>query len=270
MPSFSPCRRPSPDYYQEPLEVKAAVVQASNEPTKLSAAVVTHYHRREIVLCLLLAMAGHGLVGWFLFQSTADSEIIPTSLPVVMQLVAPPIAPPINASAPTEPAAATPPPEATPAISTPAPQPAKPTPRPATIKRAAANKAPPQSQPTEQPGKEVTAPQQTAIVKPPAPAPAPEQALVGPYGRAGYLNNPPPTYPPIAARLHQQGVVVLRVHVRADGRPEQVQVFTSSGFDSLDQAAIKAVNQWTFMPAKRGEVATDGWVNVPLAFKLSN
>lgn len=270
MPSFSPCRRPSPDYYQAPIVAKAAFVLASDEPTKLSTTVVTHYHRREILLCLLLAMAGHGLVGWFLFQSPADSEVIPAPLPVVMQLVAPPIAPPINASAPTEPAAAPPPPEATPAVSTPAPQPAKPTPKPATKKPAAANKAPPQSQHTEQPGKEVAAPQQTAIAKPPAPAPAPEQALVGPYGRAGYLNNPPPTYPPIAARLHQQGVVVLRVHVRADGHPEQVQVFTSSGFDSLDQAAIKAVNQWTFMPAKRGEVATDGWVNVPLAFKLSN
>ncbi|WP_206360333.1 hypothetical protein, partial [Pseudomonas viridiflava] len=77
---------------------KAAFVLANNEPTKLSTTVVTHYHRREILLCLLLAMAGHGLVGWFLLQSTADSEVFPAPLPVVMQLVAPPIAPPINAS----------------------------------------------------------------------------------------------------------------------------------------------------------------------------
>jgi protein TonB len=133
---------------------------------------------------------------------------------------------------------------------------------------AKANKTPSPVQPAEQPVKESAQAQQTAPAK--TPSSAPEPALVGPYGRAGYLNNPPPTYPPIAARLRQQGVVVLRVHVLTNGRPEQVQVFTSSGFDSLDQAAIKAVNQWTFMPARRGEVATDGWVNVPLAFKLSN
>ena len=269
MSSFSPCRRPSPDYYQEPLMPVAGVVRAADTSIKLSTPPPPAHHRSVILLCLFMAMGTHGLVGWLLMQSPADIETTPPPLPVVMQLVAPPVAPPMSTSAPSEPEAVTPPPETPKPAETPAPPKTKPktTPTQAPKKIVTTSKTPSPSLPAEQPGKTTAeAPRQSA----PSSAPAPEQPLVGPYGRAGYLNNPPPTYPPIAARLRQQGVVVLRVHVRADGRPEQVQVFTSSGFDSLDQAAIKAVNQWTFMPAKRGEVATDGWVNVPLAFKLSN
>ena len=33
-------------------------------------------------------------------------------------------------------------------------------------------------------------------------------------------------------------------------------------------AAVAAVKRWTFVPAKRGDEAVDGWVNVPIDFKL--
>ncbi|WP_310886801.1 energy transducer TonB [Pseudomonas syringae] len=270
MSSFSVRRRPSPDYYLEPLMPNAIAVRATGCSIKLPAISMPGHLGRDTLLCLFLAIGVHGLVAWLLIQSPADIPTTPPPAPVVMQWVAPPVAPPMSSSAPTEPAAATPAPQSPKPVETPAPQKPKPKPAPtqAPKKIAIANKTLSPAQPTEQPVKESAQPPQTVPGKPPASATEP--TLVGPYGRAGYLNNPPPTYPPVAARLRQQGVVVLRVHVRADGRPEQVQVFTSSGFDSLDQAAIKAVNQWTFMPAKRGEVATDGWVNVPLSFKLSN
>ncbi|WP_122235428.1 TonB family protein, partial [Pseudomonas coronafaciens] len=41
------------------------------------------------------------------------------------------------------------------------------------------------------------------------------------------------------------------------------------GVPALDEAAQAAVRQWTFIPAKRGDTPVEGWVNVPLAFKLA-
>jgi protein TonB len=62
--------------------------------------------------------------------------------------------------------------------------------------------------------------------------------------------------------------VLLRVHVLANGRPSEIQVQTSSGREALDKAALQAVRQWSFVPAKRGDEPQDGWVSVPIDFKL--
>jgi len=103
---------------------------------------------------------------------------------------------------------------------------------------------------------------------PPAPAPVPEP-VTEPKGYAGYLNNPAPSYPPAAQRQRLQGKVILKIHVLASGQPDNVTVAKSSGYDILDDAAVKAVTGWVFDPAKRGQTAVDGWVNVPINFKLS-
>ncbi|MDV7211236.1 energy transducer TonB, partial [Azotobacter beijerinckii] len=104
----------------------------------------------------------------------------------------------------------------------------------------------------------------------PAPAPAPAAApLTPPSASAGYLRNPAPEYPAIAQRRGWEGSVLLRVHVLARGTPSEIQVQKSSGRDLLDEAAVKAVRRWSFVPAKRGEVAQDGWVSVPIDFKLN-
>jgi protein TonB len=114
---------------------------------------------------------------------------------------------------------------------------------------------------------------QVAQAQPPAPpappAPPPPEPVTEPKGYAGYLNNPAPTYPSAAQLRHLQGRVVLKVHVLASGQPDSVDVAQSSGYDILDQAAIKAVTAWSFDPAKRGQKAIDGWVNIPINFKLS-
>ena len=87
-------------------------------------------------------------------------------------------------------------------------------------------------------------------------------------GRAGYLSNPAPKYPELAVRRGWSGEVLLRVHVLASGRPDQVGVERSSGRKALDDAAVATVNNWVFAPARRGNVAIDGWVTVPIEFKL--
>ncbi len=86
---------------------------------------------------------------------------------------------------------------------------------------------------------------------------------------AGYLHNPAPEYPALAMRRGWEGTVLLRVHVLASGSPSEIQVQKSSGREALDQAAVKAVKRWSFVPAKRGDKAEDGWVSVPIDFKLN-
>lgn len=99
----------------------------------------------------------------------------------------------------------------------------------------------------------------------PAPPPLP---VTAPFGKAGYQNNPAPDYPAIAARQGWGGTVVLRVHVLASGKADQVQVQTTSGHAPLDQEAVRAVRTWTFAPARRGDTPVDGWATVPIEFRL--
>jgi protein TonB len=100
------------------------------------------------------------------------------------------------------------------------------------------------------------------------PTPLVEEPLTEPKGRAGYLKNPEPDYPPQAQRQGWEGTVLLKVHVLANGQPDSVDVQKTSGRKILDQAAITAVQGWAFAPAKRGQRPVDGWVTVPIEFKL--
>lgn len=107
-----------------------------------------------------------------------------------------------------------------------------------------------------------------AIVAAPTPAPAP--ALIDARFDADYLDNPKPLYPHASRRLGEEGKVVLRVFVSAEGDAKQVEVKRSSGFQRLDLAAEKAVARWRFVPARRGEQAVTAWVVVPIVFSLGN
>ena len=103
-----------------------------------------------------------------------------------------------------------------------------------------------------------------------ASAPGRADAIEPPYFNVAYLNNPRPAYPPIARRLGLEGLVVLRVQVSAGGAPEQVAVAQTSGAPMLDDAAQKAVQGWTFVPARRGDTPVAHVVEVPIRFQLKN
>ena len=92
--------------------------------------------------------------------------------------------------------------------------------------------------------------------------------VIQPKFDADYLNNPKPGYPSISRRLGEEGVVMLRVYVSAQGTPDQIQLLKSSGFARLDQAAQEAVARWRFVPARQGKIATAAWVQVPVSFQL--
>jgi protein TonB len=83
-----------------------------------------------------------------------------------------------------------------------------------------------------------------------------------------YYKNPKPEYPESARRAHQEGVVWLRVHVTARGKPDRVAVLETSGFDVLDDAAVSAVRGWEFTPAQLGEVLVESEIDFPIQFRL--
>ena len=104
-----------------------------------------------------------------------------------------------------------------------------------------------------------------AIAAPPAPA-----APTPPRFDANYLDNPKPTYPALSRKLNEQGRVLLRVHVAADGSATEVQLHTSSGHARLDDTALATVRHWKFAPARLGQEAVAAWVLVPIAFTLKD
>jgi len=85
-----------------------------------------------------------------------------------------------------------------------------------------------------------------------------------------YLNNPAPDYPGVSKRAGEEGRVLLKVLVSANGDAENVDIEKSSQFDRLDQAAINAVKRWRFIPARKGNQMLSAYVLVPVKFSLSN
>lgn len=59
-----------------------------------------------------------------------------------------------------------------------------------------------------------------------------------------------PVYPNAVKPLAVTGTVLLRVIVDEQGKPQVADIVTPVGF-GLDQAAIDAVNQWEFEPARK-------------------
>lgn len=110
-----------------------------------------------------------------------------------------------------------------------------------------------------------------AVASPAAPAvPRSEPVTTPPAFNAAYLRNPPPRYPLAARRNSEEGTVLLRVLVTIDGSAARVELDRSSGSTSLDGAALEAVRNWRFVPARRGSQNIEDWVRVPVVFRLES
>jgi protein TonB len=84
------------------------------------------------------------------------------------------------------------------------------------------------------------------VAPPPKPAAGPSAPVLV-AARGADCNS---DYPSIAVRLNQTGVTRVTVSVDASGEVSNVAITNSSGFDSLDKAAITCVNRhWHFKPA---------------------
>jgi protein TonB len=81
-----------------------------------------------------------------------------------------------------------------------------------------------------------------------------------------YVRASPPVYPRESQRRREHGTVLLRVLVDAAGRPAQIQVERSSGFERLDNAARDAVAKFLFRPHEVNGVAQPAQVLIPIGF----
>ncbi|NMM38146.1 MAG: energy transducer TonB [Glaciimonas sp.] len=228
-------------------------------------------HSRWAVLLLITALHGAGL-GWIYALSARQPAMQPVSAPpmVMAQLLPQPK---------LQPAVETPP-------SLPLPKPA-PLPKPVPLPKQRLQRPPkatraPKTAPSE---RALTTPKQQeqtaaadapvdktaplAAAPPSLPTPAPPAAVVAPRFDAAYLNNPPPSYPPVLRRLGEVGKVMLRVHVTVEGSAGEVRIQNSSGSSLFDEAALHAVRQWRFIPARQGDTAVAAWVQVPIIFQLN-
>jgi protein TonB len=142
----------------------------------------------------------------------------------------------------------------------------------ATEENAAASSAPVSTSSTphddEPPGKRELAADNDKTDSPSTAKPDHVEHTVAASFHANYLHNPKPFYPAAARQRGWEGGVKLRVHVLETGFCDQVLIHSSSGYDSLDEAAIETVKKWRFVPAKRGETPIVSWVIVPITFRL--
>lgn len=155
----------------------------------------------------------------------------PKTLPVIKQPVPKPrpVAPPVN-PAPSEQAITAPP-------------------------------SPPQSMPAQPAAAE---PQPAVSAPAPAPAAPPPTISSG----VEYLRPPQPEYPLLSRRKGEEGKVVLRALINLKGRPDQVEIQTSSGSTRLDEAARQAVQRAVFKPHLENGNPVMVYAIVPIKFQL--
>lgn len=113
------------------------------------------------------------------------------------------------------------------------------------------------------------------VSEPRAPAPPPVAAAVDvsapvPLEAIDYLQQARPHYPPQAKRARAQGTVYLRVVIDPEGRPCEVHIERSSGFELLDHAAREALLKSLFRPYRENGVARSASAIVPVRFSLNS
>ncbi|WNL45705.1 energy transducer TonB [Dyella sp. BiH032] len=117
----------------------------------------------------------------------------------------------------------------------------------------------------------------TVVAPPAVPAPSVEPAQVvappvadpSPIEASLAYRTAPLTFPPQAIRRKMQGTVMLRVLVDAEGKPVQVVIETSSGYELLDKSARDQVlANWRFQPATSQGRPESAWARVPVSFDL--
>lgn len=201
-------------------------------------------------------VAVHLVGGWALLQLDVVRDAVKQAAPVLM----------VDMVAPAEPPKPEPPP--------PAPQPKKLAPAPAPLIAAAPTPTP--APPTfVAPPPEPAPPQPVNVTPappaPPAPAPAPPMAPVlkqVPPSAVRYLKEPTLNFPLLSKRAKEQGTVVLRITVDVNGRLKEAWVQKSSGFERLDQAALKDIHSARFAPQMEDGKPVEWQTLAPLAYDL--
>jgi protein TonB len=83
------------------------------------------------------------------------------------------------------------------------------------------------------------------------------------------LSAPAPSYPESARRAGISGTTVVGMTVSTDGSVSSAWVESSSGNSTLDSAAVSAVYNWRFVPAKQNGTPVTANSRVPITFNLN-
>jgi protein TonB len=87
--------------------------------------------------------------------------------------------------------------------------------------------------------------------------------------RPDHAYSPKPAYPIALRDLGVSGVVWLRVWVDDVGRPREIELSKGSGYRLFDEAALRAVQHWRFIPAKNGQQNLASWVEFAVRFEIN-
>ncbi len=76
---------------------------------------------------------------------------------------------------------------------------------------------------------------------------------------------------PLSAQIDRlEGEVTTVVFVNREGKPEEVKIIQSSGYDVLDSAAYRFVTTLNFVPAAMNDKPVDSWTRLVLRYKLTD
>jgi protein TonB len=206
---------------------------------------------------IVAAVAGLHAVALWALQGSPAHPAPPVVIPVVIvaERVEPPPAPEVRPE---------PPPAMIPAPKPP-PRP-QPRPQPHPVARPAAALSPAPDAPTgaAEPAPPPTSPATLATPAPASPArPAPPVVQL-----PAYAQGCEPAYPPMSRRMGEQGHVIVRVLIDADGQARRAEIKQSSGFERLDAAARQAVLGCRFAPGTVDGVARTMTRDAPMTFVL--
>ncbi len=113
------------------------------------------------------------------------------------------------------------------------------------------------------------APPEPPAPPPPAP-PAPKLVEIS-QGQTRWVREPRLVYPAMSKRMGETGTVVIAIYFTSAGTPKRAEIFKSSGYDRLDQAARDAAMSSQVTPIQQagGNEATVYLLKAPINFILS-
>lgn len=79
-----------------------------------------------------------------------------------------------------------------------------------------------------------------------------------------------PRYPRVSRKRNEEGKIILSVEVYENGESGKIKVINSSGFSRLDRAAVKALEQAVFIPAKIDGKPIISIKQIAFVFKLED
>jgi protein TonB len=112
-------------------------------------------------------------------------------------------------------------------------------------------KIPEEKKKQESPKEEKTAPERAAVISSPVPA-----------------SRISPVYPRSARRKGHEGTAVVEIEISENGEVLESRIASSSGHGELDSAALDAVKNAKFVPAKKDGERIRGTLRLPVDFKL--